>query len=141
MGRIVVGVDGSEHSHRALAFAAEEAKLRGSTLHVIHSWTFPPATLEADGLPHADLKAAAELVLDEAIATLGAEPGIEIQPEIANELAAQALIRASEGAELLVVGSRGRGGFKGLLLGSVSQQCAHHARCPIVIVPPADRSA
>ena len=140
MGRIVVGVDGSVHSHRALAFAAEEAKLRGATLHVIHSWTFPPPVPGTDGLPHADLQASAELVLDEAIATLGANLGIEVQREIANELPAQALITASQGADMLVVGSRGRGGFKGLLLGSVSQQCAHHARCPIVIVPDEDRA-
>lgn len=140
MGRIVVGVDGSVHAVRALAFAAAEAKLRGSTLHVIHSWTFPPPAPGSDGLPHVDLQGAAELVLEEAIATLGDEPGVEIQREIANELPAQALIRASEGAELLVVGSRGRGGFKGLLLGSVSQQCAHHARCPIVIVPDEERA-
>lgn len=135
MGRIVVGVDGSENSYQALAFAVHEAKMRGSTLHVIHSWTFPPPVPGTDGLPHADLKASAEAVLDEAISWLGADPGIEIQREVANELPAAALINASEGAELLVVGSRGRGGFRGLLLGSVSQQCAHHARCPIVIVP------
>lgn len=135
MGRIVVGVDGSADSHHALAFAAEEARMRGSVLHVIHSWTFPAAMPGSDGLPHADLKASAEAILDEAVASLGDDPGVEIEPEIANELPAHALIHASEGAELLVVGSRGRGGFKGLLLGSVSQQCAHHALCPIVIVP------
>ena len=139
MGRIVVGIDGSENSHRSLAWAAEEASLHGSSLHVIHSWTFPAAMPGADGRPAADLKGAAEKVLEDAIATLGPEPGVEIQREIANELAAHALIHASEGADMVVVGSRGRGGFGGLLLGSVSQQVAQHAHCPIVIIPHADR--
>jgi nucleotide-binding universal stress UspA family protein len=139
MGRVVVGIDGSEYSHGALAWAAQEAKLHGATLHVIHSWTFPHPAPGAGGLPEADIKGAAERVLEDAIATLGPDPGIEIQREIANELPAHALIRASEGADLVVVGSRGRGGFKGLLLGSVSQQVAHHARCPIVIIPHTER--
>lgn len=142
MGRIVVGIDGSEHSHRSLAWAAEEARLHGWTLHVVHSWTFPAASVrreQIDDLPRVDLHASAEHVLDEAIATLGDSPGVEIQREIANELPARALIRASQGAEMLVVGSRGAGGFRGLLLGSVSQQVAQHARCPIVIIPHAGR--
>lgn len=140
MGRIVVGVDGSENSKRAIAWAAEQAKLRGATLHVLHSWTFPPATTGDDGRPHADLKGVAKSVLDEAIATLGSDPGIEVEREIAEDLPAQALIRASEGAEMVAVGSRGRGGFTGLLLGSVSQQVAQHARCPIVIIPHTERA-
>lgn len=139
MGRIVVGVDGSENAERAIAWAAEEAKLRGATLHVIYSWNFPSPTRGAGGLPEIDIKGSAEQVLADAVSSLGAEPGIEIEGEIADELATQALVHASDGADMVVVGSRGRGGVKGLLLGSVSQHVAHHARCPIVIVPHSER--
>ena len=139
MGTIVVGVDGSEDSLVALAWAAEEAKVHRSTLHVIHSWTFPAPMPGTDGLPEADIRGVAEQVLADAVASLGSDPGVEIRSEIANELGAHALIHASDGADMVVVGSRGRGGFKGLLLGSVSQQVAHHAKCPIVIIPHAER--
>jgi nucleotide-binding universal stress UspA family protein len=139
MSTIVVGIDGSENSRLALEWARDEAKLRGVTLHVVHSWTFPLASRGADGLPHADIEAAARRVLDDAVARC-ADAGIEVTSEIASESAAQALIRASQGAELLVVGSRGVGGFRGLLLGSVTQQVTHHARCPVVIVPHPERA-
>jgi nucleotide-binding universal stress UspA family protein len=140
MGTIVVGVDGSENSHDALAWAAAEARLRGAVVRLIHSWTFPAGATGADGMPHADLQAAAEKVLDEAVAALGDQAeGVTIEREIANESAARALVEASESADLIVVGSRGLGGFSGLLLGSVTQQVAHHAKCPVVIVPHAER--
>lgn len=137
MGRLVVGVDGSEHSHRALRWAADEARLRGSTLHVVHSWSFPVLHLrraELDAPPSVDLRAAAERVIEEAIDTLSDAGGLDIRREVANEPAPGALIGASEGADMLVVGSRGTGGFAGLRLGSVSLQCAQHAKCPVVIV-------
>lgn len=144
MGEIIVGVDGSEHAHRALGWALAEAALRGSVVRAVHSWRFPPATKGPDGLPHADIAGTAERVIDDAVAAALAEvpdaSGVTIEREVAGELPAQALIRCSEGAELVVVGSRGLGGFKGLLLGSVADQVAHHARCPVVIVPPADRT-
>jgi nucleotide-binding universal stress UspA family protein len=134
MSRIVVGVDGSEHSYRALAWAAQEAKLRGATLHLIHSWQFPPPMPDGvGGALHVDFDGIAKEIIDEAKATL--DHDLLVDTEVANESAAHALIRASEGADMVVVGARGLGGFRGLLLGSVSQQVAHHARCPIVIVP------
>ena len=132
---IVVGTDGSDNSHRAVRWAAEEARLRGAKLLVIHSWTFPTATKGTDNLPHADLEAAAQKVLDEAIGAISDPSGIELERMVAPESPAQALIQASEGADLVVVGSRGLGGFRGLLLGGVAQQVAHHAKCPVVIVP------
>jgi nucleotide-binding universal stress UspA family protein len=135
MATIVVGTDGSEHSHRAVRWASEEARIRGAKLLVIHSWTFPAPTVGADHLPHADVEAAAAKVLDEAIGAIADPSGIEIEREVAPEAPAQALIRASEGADLVVVASRGLGGFRGLLLGGVAQQVAHHAKCPVVIVP------
>ncbi|MEX2393767.1 MAG: universal stress protein [Actinomycetota bacterium] len=135
MATIVVGTDGSDNSQLAVRWAAEEARIRGAKLLVIHSWTFPAPTVGADRLPHVDLEAAAQKVLDEAVGAISEASGLEIATEIAPETPAQALVRASEGADLVVVGSRGRGGFKGLLLGSVAQQVAHHAKCPVVIVP------
>jgi nucleotide-binding universal stress UspA family protein len=140
MSKIVVGIDGSEHSNRALAWAATEAKLRGSTLVLVHAWHFPPAMPDPldGGFAHIDFEGAAKEVIDEAKSTL--DPDLLVETEIANESAGRALITASDGADLVVVGARGLGGFKGLLLGSVSQQVAHHAHGPIVIVP-VDRQA
>ncbi len=135
MGRIVVGVDGSANSHRALAWAAVEAKLRSATLSLVHSWRFLPVVPDPlAGIPHIDIEGAAKEVMDDAVAAL-ADTGVPVETEVSNESAAHALVSASEGADLIVVGSRGMGGFKGLLLGSVSQQVAHHAHCPVVIVP------
>lgn len=140
MGIIVVGVDGSENAHRALAWAVGQAEATGDSVRVLHSWTFPAAAEGADGLPHVDFAAAASKVLDEAVASIGDATGVQIDTEIANDLAAQALIRESETADLVVVSSRGKGGFAGLLLGSVAQQVAQHARCPVVIVPATERT-
>jgi nucleotide-binding universal stress UspA family protein len=135
MATIVVGTDGSDDAHRAVRWAAAEAKLRKAKLLVLHSWTFPPAVKGPDHLLHADFRAASEKILDEAVAAIDDPNGLEIEREIAPEIPAQALLRASEDADLVVVGSRGAGGFRGLLLGSVAQQVAHHANCPVVIVP------
>jgi len=134
MGTIVVGVDGSEHARRALLWAIDEAKLRGASLHLVHSWRFPPPVpLPDGGLAPTDFEAVAKSVLDEATALV--PEGVSIRQEIAADHPAHALIRASMGADLLVVGARGLGGFKGLLLGSVSEQVVHHAHCAVVVVP------
>ena len=134
MGVIVVGVDGSDHARDALRWAIDEAKLRGASLHLVHSWKFPtPVPLPDGGLAPADLEGAANAILDEAEALVG--DGVPIRREVANDNAAHALVRCSEGADLVVVGARGLGGFTGLLLGSVSEQVVHHARCPVVVVP------
>jgi nucleotide-binding universal stress UspA family protein len=134
MRTIVVGVDGSDHARRALRWAIDEAKLRGATLHLVHSWRFPPPVpLPDGGLAPADIEGVAQAVLDDASALV--PDGVAIRREIAADHPAHSLVRASEGADLLVVGARGLGGFKGLLLGSVSEQVVHHARCPVVIVP------
>jgi nucleotide-binding universal stress UspA family protein len=139
VGTIVVGIDGSENSHDALAWAVGEARLRGAKVRLLHSWTFPAVAAGADGLPHADLQAAAEKVLDEALGAIPDPKRVELEREVANDSPAQCLVQASETAELVVVGSRGLGGFTGLLLGSVTQQVVHHAKCPVVIVPHAER--
>lgn len=145
MDRIVVGVDGSEGARRALEWAVEEAKLRGARLEVIHAWHYPyvptgpfaPTALPA--LEAFEIDARAELDrAAEGLETHGLE--VPVEQALVCDGAAHALIDASKGADLLVVGSRGRGGFAGLLLGSVSQAVAEHALCPVVIIPP-NRSA
>jgi nucleotide-binding universal stress UspA family protein len=149
MGFIVVGVDGSPGSLAALRFALAEARLRGDRLVALHAWVLPveeavhPFLLEAPGgggppLPELQeaLGAAAAARLEAALAQAAGEPGAaEVERRVVEGAPAAMLVEASQGADLLVVGSRGHGGFRSLLLGSVSQQCAHHSRCPVVIVP------
>jgi nucleotide-binding universal stress UspA family protein len=146
-GTIVVGIDGSAESKAALRFALAEARLRGAEVLCLHAWTYP-ALAGAEGLATPltagifdSLRDDAEAVLDEVIAEVAGDGGgVTIRRSTVEEPAGRALVDASKGADLLVVGSRGHGGLAGLLLGSVSQQCAHHATCPVVIVPPADRA-
>jgi len=147
MKRIVVGIDGSAESKQALRWAVAEAKLRGAALRVVHTWFFPyiapgpgvdPVLLDADLIE--TVRRLAEELVDGELAELGdTTSGVDIERAVVEGAPAPALLEAAEGADLLVVGSRGRGGFTGLLLGSVSQQCAHHAPCPLVIVPPSAR--
>jgi nucleotide-binding universal stress UspA family protein len=142
MAVIVVGVDHSEGAKEALRFALEEATLRQATLRVVHAWQY--AYIGATGFEGSypalggdikELRNTAERDLDatlqEAIPKTGT---IEIERRVVEDRPAAALVDESLGAEMVVVGSRGHGGFAGLLLGSVSQQVAHHAACPVVIV-------
>jgi nucleotide-binding universal stress UspA family protein len=146
---IVVGVDHSAGAWEALRFALTEARLRGASLRAIHTWQ-PPYSGAGLGLTEgayraeelSELKSAAEAALNASIQE--AIPGVgevEIERQVIEGVPAAVLVEESRGAELLVVGSRGLGGFRGLLLGSVSQQCAHHAACPVVIVRAPDESA
>jgi nucleotide-binding universal stress UspA family protein len=136
MERIVVGVDGSEGSLTALAWAVEEARRGDASVEVVYTWHqawVAPTHILGDVEFFAEK---AEEVLDAVIAAVDTA-GVEIERKLSTGSPAQALIHESKGAALLVVGSRGRGGFTGLLLGSVGQQVAQHARCPVVIVPAA----
>lgn len=146
MRKIVVGVDGSGHSRRALRWAIDEARTRGAVLEVVHAYV-PPESLyapyshlewqEISARLEKDARADAERLLDDVIAEQVA-PDVEVHRTIqATRQPARLLISLARDADLLVVGSRGRGGFAGLLLGSVSQQCVHHAPCPVVVVPKA----
>lgn len=140
MARIVVGVDGSAGSLTALRWALDEAKLRGAQLDVVHAWTYPyfvtPPNVPMPMPPREDLEAGAQAVLEEAVhAVVPQDPGVAVHSACAEGPAAATLVERATGADLVVVGSRGHGGFVGLLLGSVSQQVAHHAPCPVVIVP------
>jgi nucleotide-binding universal stress UspA family protein len=139
-GTVVVGVDGSAGARRALRWAAAEARLRGSRLLIVHAWNqayldvLLVGPLGGFSSAAADMHEAAERLLEKATAGLDGE-GVEIECRLVEGGAPEVLVAAAAEADLLVVGSRGHGGFAGLLLGSVSQQCAHHAHCPVVIVP------
>ncbi len=139
MSAVVVGVDGSDGSREALHWALGEARLRHATLRVVHAWRMPysPATAGYVPLPEAPLYAAAkkgaQLVLTAEI--LAIEAGdVTVEPLLVEGSAAAVLREAGKDADLLVVGSRGHGGFVELMLGSTGQQVAHHATCPVVIV-------
>jgi nucleotide-binding universal stress UspA family protein len=142
VGRIVVGVDGSDGAVQALRFAIEEAKIRGAELRAVSAWHVPPAVYGAGWAPAStdldEFRKLAEESLRQSVEEAGStEAGIEVTPVVREGHPVDVLLEESEGADLLVLGTRGLGGFKGLLLGSVSQQCAHHSTCPVVIVPPA----
>jgi nucleotide-binding universal stress UspA family protein len=142
MGVIVVGIDQSAGAKEALRFAIEEARLRHATLRAVHAWQFGyvgatgiEGYLPVVGGELDELRRSAATVLDEALQEVGVDAGeVEIERRVDQGPAAAVLVEKSRGADLLVVGSRGYGGFASLLLGSVSQQCAHHAECPVVIV-------
>jgi nucleotide-binding universal stress UspA family protein len=143
MARIVVGVDGSEHSLQALRWAVHEATLRDCTVTAINAWTYP--VVPADGLAGGafirgldpeTLAAAALESLEAAVQTACPEEADRSRVElvVVGASPGQALVEASKGADLLVVGSRGHGGFANLVLGSVSSQCVHHAHCPVTVI-------
>jgi nucleotide-binding universal stress UspA family protein len=142
--RIVVGVDGSETSRHALRWAAEEARSHGSQLHVVHAWEVrAPAVPVGVGAGRRAAQTegqhdeASKLVADVVREELGEAPPGDVRTSIGRGAAAGVLLDAARDADLLVVGSRGIGGFRGLLLGSVSSKMAAHAPCPVVIVRPA----
>lgn len=138
--RIVIGVDGSPPSKAALRWAVRQADLTGAYVEAVSAWHFPVA---AYGIPFApvgtmedtDYGEIARELLTAAI-TETVDPGstVKVSMTVAEGSPAQVLLDAAKGADLLVVGSRGHGGFTGALLGSVSQHCAYHATCPLVVV-------
>ena len=159
---VVVAIDGSERSTKELTWAAQEARLRGAVLRIVHAWRHPKLSgvgyLEANGAnelsgssvwdeeAYEEYRArvmslsddepgdAEDLAVSQVGRVLGPSPDLELEFDVKEGRAAQVILEASEGANLLVVGSRGRGGFAGLLLGSVSSQVAHHAHCPVTVV-------
>ncbi|MEU6860371.1 universal stress protein [Glycomyces sp. NPDC046736] len=135
--RIVVGIDGSAASSRALAWALRQAALTGGTVEAVQAWEVPAAY--GTGMmviPNADeFEAAAKDTLARTVDQVaGNDPGVPVEQHVVAGHPAKALIGAAEGAALLVVGSRGHGGFVGTLVGSVSQYCVSHATCPVVVV-------
>jgi nucleotide-binding universal stress UspA family protein len=141
-GRVVVGVDGSGTATLAVRWAAREATLRGAIVELVSAWEIP-ATGVGFGyglapIPEEMLKAleqgADDTVAAAAEVARAEAPDAVIETRAVDGPAVSALLEASKDADMLVVGSRGMGGFRELLLGSVSQQCVHHAACPVVIV-------
>ncbi|MEW1698109.1 universal stress protein [Streptomyces sp. NPDC091278] len=136
-GRIVVGVDGSAPSLKALRWAARQAALTGDTLQTVIGWEYPAswATL-VPGVPaEFDPERLARQILDESLSsTLTPEQAAPVVRTVVGGNATQALLDAARGAELLVVGDRGYSGFKAAMLGSVSTHVTQHAPCPVVVV-------
>ncbi|MFC7963303.1 universal stress protein [Streptomyces cinereoruber] len=136
-GRIVVGVDGSEPSLKALTWAAGQAALTGDSLEAVIAWEYPAswATLMPGVPPEFDPERLAAQILDQALAdALTPEAAADAVRTVVGGNAAQALVDAAKGASLLVVGDRGHSGFRAAVLGSVSTQVAQHAPCPVVVV-------
>lgn len=134
-GRVVVGVDGSRASQAALAWAARYASKFQLELEAIMTWHL--GTMHGYPLPDVDdvAKSKAKKALHESIVeVLGEDSGVV--ETVLRRPAALALLKAAESASLLVLGTRGRGAFSGMLLGSVSQHCVQQARCPVVVIPP-----
>lgn len=138
--RIAVGVDGSPSSVAALRWAVAEAELTGDTVKAVFAWQYPIAAAGYGWAPvfmddGIDMQAFAEKTLAEAI-DQAVRPGcpVTVERQIAEGYAPSVLVDASAHADLLVVGNRGHGTFTDALIGSVSQNCAHHAKCPVVII-------
>ncbi|MEO9139442.1 MAG: universal stress protein [Jatrophihabitans sp.] len=140
--RIVVGTDGSPSSADALRWAAKIAVDTGAEVDVITCWQYPQGWgmpgVSSDWNPAND---AAQVLADSLAEAFGDKHPDGLRACVREGHAAQVLVQASAGADMLVVGSRGHGGFVGLLLGSVSAHCAEHGQCPVVVVPHAPRSA
>ena len=147
-GTIVVGVDGSDASHEALRWAAEEARLRGARVVAVHAWVFVPPQPLGDpsilAVPAGDLPGqlsaeseAATAALDDSVeAVLGDDSSVE--KKLIEGDAGEAIVTEAAEADLVVVGSHGRTGLKAALLGSVSRHVVDHAKCPVVVVKSRD---
>jgi nucleotide-binding universal stress UspA family protein len=138
MSRIVVGVDGSPASARALQQAVDLAAAMSAEVDVVHTWQVTYGATELSmmpAIPSTDLQLAAEQTLAEVVGGVD-DKGVTINRIVTEGDAAGTLIDAAAGADMLVVGSRGHGGFVGLLLGSVSHKVINHAPCPVLVVPP-----
>jgi nucleotide-binding universal stress UspA family protein len=142
--RVVVGVDGSQSSLTALRWAVRQAALTGAIVDAVIAWQYPvnhgaygsygwaPVAVEESGT---DFDEIAQKTLADAVAkSVDPQSAVIVRQRVVQGNPAQALLDATNGAELLVVGSRGHGGFTGALLGSVGLHCVHHAHCPVVVI-------
>lgn len=134
--QIVVGIDGSESSLNALRWAARLAPAIGATIHAVVAWEYPIIFGLEGGIPGSwkPDETAKEILNDSLTAVFGKERPAGLTGSISQGHPTFVLLDASENAEMLIIGSRGRGGFAGLLLGSVSSTCAEHAKCPVLVV-------
>lgn len=151
MGSIIVAIDGSDESRRALDWAIEAACLRSADIVLVHAYEYTPLwqlygfegmsvpdvqyVTQEDDAAQVELASRAEKLLDAVIAAASPRDDVVLRRVVRTDRRpATALLEEAQGAELLVMGSRGRGGFKGMVLGSVSQEVASRATCPVVII-------
>lgn len=140
VSRIVVGVDGSPCSARALRWAVRQARLSGGSVDAVFAWEYPTSYGGHAWVPYGatdgiEFEEIAERTLADSISqATGPDDGVSVRPKVVRGNPAQALLDAAQGADLLVVGSRGHGGFTAALLGSVAQQCVYHAGCPVLVI-------
>ena len=131
--RIVVGVDGSDHGNAALRWAVDEAKAHAAEIIAVFAWQMPLI-----GIPGAfdreEMEKLCMNFLEDTVAAVVPAPQVPITKLVAHGDVSASLIEAAKNADMLVLGSRGRGGFAGLKLGSVSSECVQHAECPVVII-------
>jgi nucleotide-binding universal stress UspA family protein len=137
--RIVAGVDGSPSSLAALRWAVRQAEFTGATVDAVIAWHYPVLAVPIGPAPvamleTADFEKGADETISDAISAAVGTSRVPVSAQVKEGNAAQVLLDAAAGADLLVVGSRGHGGFAEALLGSVSQHCVHHAPCAVVIV-------
>jgi nucleotide-binding universal stress UspA family protein len=143
VSRIVVGVDGSESAQSALVWAVEEAAATGATVDAVCAY---PSTIvvsphpSVPTIPTEKFRRDAGRILDEAILRVGAVPGLTIRPVVSAGRPAEVLTACAVGADLVVMGTRGRGAVKGLVLGSVTHQVMRRVHCPVVVVPAPSRA-
>ena len=141
MAKIVAGIDGSDASKEALRWGVDEARLRRADVIAVHAWQMPPPVPTFGPSPAVDMvenvpqieDSAEKLARSVVAEVVGDTSDVNVEAIATEGPAAGVLIDAAQGADLLVVGSRGHGGFVSLLLGSVSQQVATHAPCPVLI--------
>jgi nucleotide-binding universal stress UspA family protein len=133
--RIVVGIDGSEHSREALRWALRQARLTGGSVDMVTAWRYPAsyglAVIGAD----LGLEGEARTMMANELSQVGEDAsGVEVRKLVGEGAPAQVLLDAAKDADLLVIGSRGRGGFASAVLGSVSMACVLHAPCPVLVL-------
>lgn len=136
MGIVIVGVDGSDTSKQALRWAARLAPALNCSIEVITAWEFPVIVTMAGGgvlpgtwVPEDDAKEVLRSTVSEVL------PGTEVKSLVVEGHPANVLLEASKDAEMIIIGSRGLGGFRGALLGSVSSAVSQHAKCPVLVIP------
>ena len=138
-GGILVGHDGSEGAQHGLRWAGELARRADMDLHVLRAWSMTSAPRPKSWSPGyvppmEDWAAGVVEELTKHVTAAGLDPSVRVSCHAVHRSPAKGLIETAQGADLLVVGARGRGGFGGLLLGSVSDQCVHHAPCPVTVI-------
>jgi nucleotide-binding universal stress UspA family protein len=131
--RIVVGIDGSEHGNAALRWAVNEARVHEGEIVAVFAWQLPfigiPGAFDRD-----EMEKLCKIFVEDTVAAAVPAARVPITNLVAQGDVSASLIAAAKNADMLVLGSRGRGGFAGLKLGSVSQECVQHAACPVVII-------